>query len=159
MRGGVLIRAQMKLFLRYWLPVILWMALIFSASGDTKSVERTDGILSRLFRALHIQVTPAQRETLRWIARKGAHVTEYAVFALLWWRALRGREQATGWSTKTAAIVLLVCVLYAASDEFHQYFVGGRSASVADVGIDTLGALTALAIVRVVTLRWRRQPA
>src|ERR1043165_9007258 len=108
----------MKFFLRYWLPVIVWMVLIFGASGDPKSVQHTDGILSHILRWLHIDVTPSQLETLRWIARKGAHMTEYAVLALLWWRALRGRQHRVDWSVNTACTVLFVCVLYAASDEF-----------------------------------------
>ena len=43
-----------------------------------------------------------------------------------------------------------ICVLYAISDEIHQYFVPGRSCSPADVGIDTLGALTGLLVVWVI---------
>ena len=34
----------------------------------------------------------------------------------------------------------MVTVLYAATDELHQGFVGGRHASVVDVGIDAIGA-------------------
>ena len=37
----------------------------------------------------------------------------------------------------------IFCVLYAATDEFHQSFVGGRGPSVRDVGIDSLGVLIA----------------
>ncbi len=150
----------MKFFLRYWLPLIAWMALIFSASGDPNSVQHTDGILAQLFRWLHIQVTPTQLETLRWMVRKGAHMTEYGVLALLWWRALRGRHHAMGWSAKTALVVLLICIGYAATDEFHQSFVKDRSASIVDVGIDTAGATCALIVVRLVTWRAaRKQPA
>ena len=37
--------------------------------------------------------------------------------------------------------------VYAATDEFHQYFIPGRSAEVMDVCIDTLGASIGLAIL------------
>jgi VanZ family protein len=37
-------------------------------------------------------------------------------------------------------------VLYASSDEFHQSFVATRTASIIDVGIDTLGGTLAIAI-------------
>lgn len=135
----------MKRFFLYWLPVLLWMALIYSASGDSKSVQRSDGLLAQFFAWLNISVTSGQLEMLRWFIRKGAHVTEYFILALLWWRALRvGRE---GWSAKTAAGAFLICFLYACSDEFHQTFVKDRSGSIIDVLIDTLGASIALGLV------------
>ena len=39
-----------------------------------------------------------------------------------------------------ACISLLFSFLYAGSDEIHQFFVGGRSASFKDVLIDSTGA-------------------
>jgi VanZ family protein len=134
-------------FLRYWLPVILWMCLIFGASSDTKSVQHTDGMLVRLLRFLHIELTTTQLEATRFVVRKGAHMTEYAVLALLLWRALRARTVSPDWSAKTAAIVLGICVAYATTDEVHQSFVKTRSASPTDVLIDTLGALLALGAI------------
>ncbi|HMJ90812.1 MAG TPA: VanZ family protein [Candidatus Acidoferrum sp.] len=143
----------MKFFLRYWVPVIVWMLLIFSASGDAKSGQHTDGILSQLLRWLHVQVTATQLETMRWTVRKAAHLTEYAVLALLCWRALRAHQHAKQCPGRTAGIALLICIVYAASDEFHQAFVKDRSASMLDVCIDTAGAAFALLTVRVVTAR------
>jgi VanZ family protein len=72
------------------------------------------------------------------LLRKAAHMTEYAVLAVLLVRAL-GRE----------APALVLGVLYAASDEVHQAFVRGRHASPVDVAIDTVGLLIGL-------LLWRR---
>ena len=65
--------------------------------------------------------------------RKGAHVTEYAMLALLLVRAL-GRE----------VPAFALGVLYAASDEFHQSFVRGRHAAPLDVAIDAVGVLIGL---------------
>lgn len=146
----------MKFFLRYWLPVVIWMCLIFSASSDTKSVQHTDGMLVRLLRFLHVELTTPQLEATRWIVRKGAHMTEYAVLALLLWRAIRSSNPVREWSAKTAAVALGICVAYAATDEFHQSFVKGRSASPLDVAIDTAGALAALALVAFAIHRRRR---
>ena len=74
--------------------------------------------------------------------RKCAHLAEYAVLALLLWRALR-RESAPGnapWRWSKAGLVLALVALYAASDEIHQAFVPSRQASVWDVLLDTTGA-------------------
>jgi len=67
------------------------------------------------------------------ILRKCAHVTEYAILGVLLARAM-GHE----------GPALLLGILYAASDEFHQAFVRGRHASPVDVAIDTLGVLIGL---------------
>jgi len=72
------------------------------------------------------------------ILRKGAHMTEYAILALLLVRAV-GRE----------APALALGVVYAASDELHQSFVRGRHASPVDVAIDSVGLLLGV-------LAWRR---
>jgi VanZ family protein len=43
---------------------------------------------------------------------------------------------------------LLICYLYALSDEFHQLFVIGRSGEFKDVIIDTLGSILAIIIFK-----------
>jgi len=76
--------------LKYWLPVVLWMALIFSASSDSMSSGRTSRIIGPLVRWFVPNITEAALDRMVFAVRKTAHVTEYAVLALLWWRAWRG---------------------------------------------------------------------
>jgi hypothetical protein len=71
--------------------------------------------------------------TLDLVLRKGAHMVEFGLLALLWWRAL-GRP----------APAAAIAVLYAVSDEWHQSFVEGRNGSPVDVLIDTTGVALAL---------------
>lgn len=81
------------------------------------------------------------------IGRKLIHAGEYALLTFLWWRALR----TTSATTRTAIIAaVVVAVLYAVSDEYHQSFVEGRTGSPIDVLIDTTGALVAAFLL------WRR---
>jgi VanZ family protein len=75
--------------------------------------------------------------TWDYVLRKLAHMTEYAILAVL-------LRRATG--SDVAAFV--VAVAYAASDEVHQLFVRGRHGSPIDVGIDAVGALIGLAVAR-----------
>ena len=75
------------------------------------------------------------------VLRKCAHAAEYAVLGALLFRALR-----------SAAPALVAGVAYAASDEVHQHFVGGRHASPVDVGIDTIGLVLGVLAVQ----RWTR---
>ena len=78
--------------------------------------------------------------------RKCAHVTEYAVLALLLWRALRSVPALRTKTLMVFGAVLLGCALFAASDEFHQTFVKSRMPSVRDVLLDVAGALLGLLI-------------
>jgi VanZ family protein len=91
-------------------------------------------------------------------SRKGAHVTEYAILAMLLWRACVGRMAAASesWPWKTALLILLFACLYAAGDEFHQLFVPNREGRPMDVFIDTSGAAAGL-FVSWLVYRWRNR--
>lgn len=77
--------------------------------------------------------------------RKSAHVVEYFIFSVLLWRAFRA--EASRWQFRAAFLAAAIATVYAATDEFHQSFVPGRSASVHDVMIDASGAILAQIIV------------
>ena len=115
----------------YWLPVALWMGLIFFLSSQPSLPRAPDDVLDLLM-------------------KKGAHFAEYFALAVLLSRAV-GRRWMFDW--RGTALVFGVVVAYAISDEFHQRFVSGRTPSPWDVGIDALGAATALAVLRL----FRRQ--
>jgi VanZ family protein len=70
------------------------------------------------------------------VLRKGAHMTEYAILAVLLWRALRNELAA-----------LAVAIAYAGTDELHQTFVRGRHGSPVDAAIDALGAAIGLLVL------------
>lgn len=139
---------NMKLpcFVKYWMPAIVWMALIFIGSTDVLSAEHTSRFLVPILRWLDPQISWATLNAIQTITRKLGHVTEYAILAALMWRALRGGMV---WKSKTSilfAIVWIACAVFAASDEFHQSFVPSRTSSFHDVMIDICGALIGLSI-------------
>jgi VanZ family protein len=106
-----------------WLPVLAWMAVIFAFS-----TRHGGGHLP-----------PAEI-----VLRKLAHVVEYLVLTTLLVRALRR----SGLST-AIPVAIVAALAYAASDEWHQSFVPGRTATPRDVAIDSIGiALAALAVSR-----------
>jgi VanZ family protein len=82
------------------------------------------------------------------VVRKTGHVSEYAVLAILLWRARESEIFPQRWNARSAFIAATVCFLYAMTDEFHQSFVPTREASVWDVMIDTTGAVVGLALIR-----------
>src|SRR6202035_5141994 len=133
-------------FVKYWMPAIAWMALIFIGSTDMLSAEHTSRFLVPILRWLDPQISWATLNAIQTIIRKLGHVTEYAILAVLMWRAQRG---GTVWKLKTSilfAIVWIACAVFAASDEFHQSFVPSRTASFHDVMIDVCGAVVGLII-------------
>ena len=84
------------------------------------------------------------------LLRKLAHMASYAALWLLWWRAL-------DYSAPAAAV--LITLLYAISDEWHQSFIEGRHGAWTDVAIDMAGVgLMGLAIVLLARRRRGRRP-
>jgi VanZ family protein len=145
------------LFFKYWLPVVLWMGLIFGASTDLMSSRRTSRIIGPLLRWLNPNVSDETICAVQTVMRKGGHVGEYSVLAALLWRARRKpfANDPRPWSWGEAARVVFYSGLYAASDEFHQWFIPSRGASVWDALLDTLGAAGGLWLLWRLG-RWRR---
>jgi len=123
------------------------MALIFYGSGDRGSFEHSSRILGPILRWLFPHLSDETLHSLVFMARKCGHLSEYAVLALLLWRALHWgrRNGAAGWRWQEPGLALALAALYAASDEFHQSFVPSRQASIWDVMLDSCGAGLALA--------------
>jgi VanZ family protein len=130
----------------YWLPPLLWMAGMFWWSTDTFAAERTGSLLWRTLSVLAPRVTDAQYALLHFFLRKSAHVTEYAILALLLLRAFRGGV-AEAWHWRWATLSLLMIAVHALLDEYHQSFTQYRTGSVYDSVIDISGGLVALALL------------
>ena len=133
--------SKSRSFFNYWVPLLMWMCVIFTASGDAHSFRHSSRILGPVLRWIFPNISESAVNTTVTVIRKCAHLTEYAVLALLFWRMLRKpvKKDSRPWSWRHAAIAVLLVALYAATDEFHQNFVPSRDASVRDVLIDTAG--------------------
>ena len=145
-----------KSFLRYWLPLLVWMGVIFMASADSESGPHASRFLGPFLRWLGF--APAAADAALLLARKAAHLTEFALLAVLAWRAIRRpvRADPRPWNWPQAGWALLLSAAYAGSDEFHQAFVPTRVASVWDVLIDTVGAAAGL-LALWIWGRWRKR--
>ena len=109
--------------LKYWLPVIFWMALIFYLSS------RTGNELGSLFPFL---------DSFDW-----GHLVAYFVLALLFYFALKKTLR----PKHIYILVIVLSIVYGVTDEFHQAFVPGRSPDFKDLINDGLGAGTAMLMV------------
>ncbi len=137
----------------YFVPMMIHMIVIFyfSAQPAVESAKISGGVLQVVLNFFvspfpatsgdEQQILLAQMEH---IIRKSAHFCEYALLAMLCFFAFK--EFFVSAFSKILAS-LLVCLLYAASDEIHQLFVLGRSAQVRDVVIDFCGAVTGIGVI------------
>lgn len=120
---------------------------LFSAKPAVSSAESSRTIANAILNIAENFMDPALwqedrdnvLDTVDHIVRKTAHFTEYAVLA--------SAIELHYWITKRKGIrfiflSILFSFLYAATDEFHQLFVPGRSGEFKDVMIDTAGAAT-----------------
>lgn len=134
---------------------LLWMGFIFyqsSRTGDSSN-EISHEIVNQLANPVK-QPQPVEESTtevenqevknspsfekLNVLIRKSAHAFEFLVLALLLGWVLSEYEIS---SWKLICFTMLGVLLYAASDEFHQLFVEGRTARLFDVMIDCIGGL------------------
>jgi VanZ family protein len=150
--------SRARSFLKYWLPVMIWMAVIFTASGDSRSFQRSSRILGPLLRWLFPHLPEETLNGIVTFARKCIHLTVYAILAFLFWRALRKPRKADPrpWSWREAGLAVLLVALYAATDELHQQFVPSRIGSPLDVLLDTLGGFAGMLGVGALW-RWRHR--
>ena len=131
--------------LKYWAPPIIWMSIIFLFSTDAFSGANTGSLLWTVVSFIYPGATQELFDSIHFYVRKAGHFTEYAILALLLFRAFRSgaRER---WRLRWALSSLLIAFLYASLDEFHQTFTRRRTGSVYDSLIDTSGAATALVL-------------
>jgi VanZ family protein len=132
--------------LKYWAPPIIWMSIIFLFSTDAFSGDNTGSLLRKVISFIYPGATQELFDSIHFYVRKAGHFTEYAILALLLFRAFRSgaRER---WRLLWALSSLLIAFLYASLDEFHQTFTRRRTGSVYDSLIDTSGAATALLLL------------
>jgi VanZ family protein len=122
-------------FLKFHLPLIAYAIVIFTFSSFSTLPEQ--------FSEFTFQ-------------DKIMHFFEFLVLGWLLLRSARKwRISFTGASLLVA--VILIGAVYAASDEFHQYFVPGRDCDIFDWTADTVG-LAAGTITSYIFSRWKEKP-
>ena len=124
-----------------WIAVILWMSLIFYLSHQpaAKSSELSSSVTEVIINTIEKAAPKVKikKGDFNHIVRKSAHLVYYLVLGILALNALR-RSGMYGY--KSILLALLICILYAISDEVHQIFVSGRSGEIKDVIIDSTGS-------------------
>jgi len=144
------------------LVVVLSVCMIYGFSSDDggQSGEKSRWVAEQIARVRYADFKSwpeARREKViedwQYPVRKGAHLSEYALLgfgcgllAAAWGKGKRGRRFFGAF---------LLALLVASSDEIHQIFVAGRTASPVDVGIDMIGVSIGIAVAALVGRRGR----
>lgn len=130
--------------------IILWMGLIFVLSNDTaeESSKKSDGLIVRCVQDIIKRdlSTKEKEKVLKYLVkpvRKSAHFFLYFVLGVLMINLFKSFEL---FNYKTILLTILLCFLYAWSDEIHQLFIKGRSCEVRDILIDTIGSLSGISV-------------
>jgi len=118
--------------LREWMPIIIWAAVIFTFSTSGFSADSTGRIISPILKWLFPGIGLTSLDLANGLIRKAAHFTEYGI---LFWLLIRGPMKGR------PLLAMALCVAYALTDEGHQLFVVGRTASIYDVALDSTGAM------------------
>ena len=121
------------------------MVFISYASSGDFSAGNTSRIVGPLVLWLFPNTSPETLLVIHIITRKVAHFAEYALLGFLAARAFRGSPRL---QSRWFLVSLVLIMVYALIDEYHQSYVPSRSASIYDSLIDMAGGLAALLIVR-----------
>ena len=114
--------------------------VVFSFSTPDWSAAQTGELLMPIFGSLFSWATPDQILLMHAFTRKAAHVTEYALLAALWFRAIVRSTSAPGLAAWLSVATSLACAII---DELHQATLPSRTGSPVDVMIDGSAALAA----------------
>jgi VanZ family protein len=135
-----------RLVIEYWLPLVLWLVVIFIFSTDYFSAARTASVIVSILHFLFPSRPLHQLEVWHAVIRKIGHVTEYFLLAIFTYRTMKLEQ--LDWAQ--ARVRTMGFVLFAASfDELHQVFTLFRTPSPFDVGYDCLGAVWALSLITI----------
>ena len=134
-----------------WLWVALCVGVIWGFSGETFSAGGTSRILTPLLRWIYPEIDYQQLRSAHFFVRKCAHLTEYAVLALLAARALRITLDLS--LLRIALLTLLLVLAVSGVDEARQAVLPTRTGSFADVALDFVGGAVGVALI-VAFHRW-----
>lgn len=124
-----------------WILFLGWITFIFYMSNQSGEVStKQSDLVVDIFVRLGLELSGILVEMATFIIRKSAHFIEYFILGIITMNLFKFYFKDK--SLKSLSILFIFC--YASLDEFHQYFIPGRSAAFRDVIIDMLGAAAAM---------------
>jgi len=125
----------MKKYIWLGLAILYCVAIFVTTASPASTGGNTLTILAGV---LHL--SEEQAAVVNLVFRKSVHLSAFGVLAILFYKSFEKRRFLLAW---------LCTTIYAATDELHQAFLPDRTGAVVDVGIDSIGALLALFLVKI----------
>jgi VanZ family protein len=142
-----------------WIPTLVWLGVIATESTSTFSGGRTMVWIHRVLSYFYPHITWTQVYYVNVVLRKTGHFLGYATLS---WFAFRAWMETLAyqrerwlrklgkvgpshrrWHLRAAVLAVLVTVAAAGLDEFHQLMLSGRTGSLHDVILDSMGGVFA----------------
>jgi len=125
------------------LLLIAWIVLIFMLSNlnGKASTGQSNILVNIAYKITHID-----KDILIPIIRKTAHITEYFILFILIYINIKEYK-----INDIYKVSILLSIIYALFDEYHQLFINERSGKVTDVLIDSIGIILGYILIKYVT--------
>ena len=131
---------------------VIWLIIIFYFSNQPASLstENSSSLIKntivKIYKVFNGDASLEEEqkviEKYDYPVRKTAHFIEFFILGVLIFFTLKA------YKVNNIYIMILLCFLYACSDEVHQLFIIGRSGEFKDVLIDTAGSIASILILK-----------
>ncbi|WP_419169400.1 VanZ family protein [Negativibacillus massiliensis] len=123
---------------------IMIAVFLFSSQSGEDSNHLSKGILERIFEFFNVDADPLKLDQYNLVLRKIAHFSLYFLLGT----GTMGFLLTTSLKVKYSFVLsLLFCILFAATDELHQFLSGTRNGNPLDVLLDSAGALLSILLL------------
>ncbi len=144
-----------------FIPAVIWMYVIYWLSDKpaVQSTMQSESLALRIVKILTAGSSMSDFDRIKYaiyldpIIREMAHFLEYAVLAVF---VIIAVGAFVSDRKKAALISIIICFLYACTDEWHQSFVPGRAPEPFDIILDTAGAAVVIVIFSAVCYKRSR---
>lgn len=139
----------------YLALIIVWMIIVFMFSNQNgEQSQKTSNFVTEIIVQLltrNQNITESEKlsliENTDYRVRKLAHFSIYLIGGMLIYNYINTFDIK---AKKKFIISIMIGILYAAFDEYHQSFIAERSAQILDVCIDSLGIITGVILISLI---------
>ena len=139
-------RKWLVYFVKYWLPLIILLGIIYWLSGGDFTDGRTSEFFFPKIKFLFPGLSPEEVTFVHEVIRALAHIVEFFFLGLLLSLAINYLPLRIS-SFKKGILIIVLLFVFAFGDELRQSLVALRKASLVDVGLDLFGGMLAMIIV------------
>lgn len=129
----------------FWgsMAVLLCIIIFLFTASPSSTGAHTQSVIEKI-----TGVKAAEAHTLNFLIRKLTHLSIFGLLAVCLTLSFTKNPYYNAW---------ILTTIYAATDEYHQSFMPGRTSSYYDVLLDSCGAIVAILIVRLVRAKRRKR--